>query len=250
TGDARALTAAAWWQGGFPGTLLFPRLTTHRYPSLGRGEDGEFAQNFHCQRPLVNSPLDYIRFYHGDNTCPESHYEGLQIGSRDLSSDEQRAVNALRWWIAHPPRRCTTVTDVKQTLGSLPWMHCGTAQFLDALVRTPGLRKVLEIGHLHGVSTCYLAVTGAEVTTVDLESSRCNVPAVEDTLQACGLSAKVVRRPSRIALADWAVTGQQWDLIYVDGSHTLADTWCDVLLADKVLRIGGWLIMDDIAHDV
>src|SRR4029453_8624676 len=95
TGDPRSITSAAWWQGGFPGTLLFPRLTTHRYPSLGRGEDGEFAQNFHCQRPLVNSPLDYIRFYHGDNTCPESHYEGLQIGSRDLSSDEQRAVNAL-----------------------------------------------------------------------------------------------------------------------------------------------------------
>ncbi|MCI0540453.1 MAG: class I SAM-dependent methyltransferase [Verrucomicrobiales bacterium] len=249
TSNARVISAKWWRQGGFPGTLLFPRHTRQRYASLPRGEDNDFAARFMCNRPLVNSPLDYIRFHHGDNTCPDWHYANLLTCSHDLTEDEQRSVTALQWWIEHTPRRCTTVADVKQVIGSLPWMNWRTARFLDTLIRQHGLREVLEIGHMHGVSTCYLAVTGAQVTTVDVEPSRCNVPTVEDTLRACGLTATIVRRPSRIALADWAISGLRWDLIYVDGSHALADVWCDVLLADQVLQPGGWLIVDDIAND-
>lgn len=249
TGEAITISTDAWRQKGLPGTLLFPRDTQHRYAPVPRGEHEEFASQFRCRPPLANSPRDYISFYHSGNTCPgELHAKLLNTG-REVTSDERRAVEALKWWIEHTSGRSTTIAEVKQTLGSLPWMSWQTAQFLDALVRQHGVREVLEIGHMHGVSTCYFAVAGAHVTTVDLEHSRCNMPAVEDTLKACGLTATIVRKPSRVALAEWAIEGRCWDLIYVDGSHTLADVWCDVLLADKVLRPGGWLVMDDIAHE-
>ena len=248
TGDAKVISAKWWRNGGFPGTLLYPRHTSCRYQSLPRGEDDQFAAQFVCDRPLINSPLAYIRFFHGDNTCPAWHYANLLKTSRDLNKEERRSIAALQWWIGHTPRNCKTVVDVKQTLGSLPWMGLRTARFLDRLIRQHGVRRVLEIGHFHGVSTCYLAVTGSHVTTVDVESSRCNVPNVEDALRACGLTATIVRQPSRIALAEWAISNRCWDLIYIDGSHVLADVWCDMLLADKLLRPGGWLVMDDIAN--
>ena len=249
TREARAISAANWIQNGFPSTLLYPRDTNNRFPPLSRGEDDEFAQLFSCNRPLDNSPLDYIRFYHGNNTCSRQHFEKLFNTARDLTDYERHAVEALQWWIGHSPRRCTSAVEVKETLGSLRWMSLHTAQFLESLIHKHDLREVLEIGHLHGVSTCYFAATGADVTTVDLEHSRCHVPSVEDALKACGLTATIVRQPSRVALADWALAGRMWDLIYVDGSHMLADVWCDLLLADKVLRPGGWLVMDDIAHE-
>jgi hypothetical protein len=35
-------------------------------------------------------------------------------------------------------------------------------------------------------------------------------------------------------MAQWIVEGRQSDLIYIDGSHTLGDTMCDLRLADGV----------------
>ncbi|HEX5106393.1 MAG TPA: class I SAM-dependent methyltransferase [Pirellulaceae bacterium] len=96
------------------------------------------------------------------------------------------------------------------------------------------------------MATCYFAATGAEVTTVDLPESAFNLPSVDDTLAACGLAAEVVRKPSREAMAEWAAVGRQFDLVYVDGSHTLGDALTDLLLADLLLVPGGWLLVDDI----
>jgi predicted O-methyltransferase YrrM len=38
----------------------------------------------------------------------------------------------------------------------------------------------------------------------------------------------------------------QFDVIYVDGSHTLLDSYADILLSFELLRIGGVLIIDDV----
>ena len=53
---------------------------------------------------------------------------------------------------------------------------------------------------------------------------------------------------AREATARWILEGRQIDLIHVDGSHTLGDAMCDLLLADRLLRPGGWLIADDVAN--
>ena len=40
----------------------------------------------------------------------------------------------------------------------------------------------------------------------------------------------------------------QYDVIYVDGSHTSFDTLEDLVLAARLLKEGGLLIMDDYLH--
>jgi hypothetical protein len=47
-------------------------------------------------------------------------------------------------------------------------------------------------------------------------------------------------------MAERIAAGRQFDLIYVDGSHTLGDALTDLLLADRLLIPGGWLLCDDI----
>jgi hypothetical protein len=49
-------------------------------------------------------------------------------------------------------------------------------------------------------------------------------------------------------MARWIAEGQQLNLIYVDGSHTLGDAMCDLLLADRLLQPGGRLTVDDMVN--
>ena len=58
---------------GISGTLLHPREIPFRYKSLVRGSDSEFFGRFRRQVVLDNSPLLYLRFYHGMNLWDARH---------------------------------------------------------------------------------------------------------------------------------------------------------------------------------
>lgn len=253
TGEARVVSAKRWRQGGFPGTILHPRSTHVRYKPMAKSEDTVFASRFPDLRPLDNSPLDYVRRYHGANTWHEEHFASFMATGRPLTQAEEHLLYGIDWLHKNqglvPLAPCKDISQVKQVLGELKWMNWTSAKFVAGLIAEHGVKTVLEIGHLHGVSTCYLACTGAHVTTVDLPSSAANVPNVEDTLRACGLSAHIVREPSRDAMAQWVLAGKKYDLLLVDGGHGLADALIDLLLGDRLLNPGGWLIFDDVANE-
>ncbi len=235
SGQAVVVSAAAELGGGFTQTCLVSRSGIRDDRTSG-------------PRPLANAPLEYIRFARSGTIWPADCATQLPPPGRPLSSIEELKLRGIAWWEDHPTRSCRDPADVKGVLGNLPWMPLATANHLDSLIRQHGIRDILEIGHMHGVSTCYLAASGAHVTTVDMPYSECFMPRVEETLAACGLAATIIRRPSREALAQLAVEGRRWDLVFIDGGHNLADCWCDQLLADKLLGPGGWLVMDDIDH--
>jgi predicted O-methyltransferase YrrM len=44
------------------------------------------------------------------------------------------------------------------------------------------------------------------------------------------------------------VEARRFDFVYVDGSQALGDAICDLLLADRLLRPAGLLIVDDVAN--
>ncbi len=55
-----------------------------------------------------------------------------------------------------------------------------------------------------------------------------------------------VKLPSSTALIQLLSTGEKrFDLIYIDGSHTAPDVLLDAVLAFRLLRIGGVMILDD-----
>jgi hypothetical protein len=52
----------------------------------------------------------------------------------------------------------------------------------------------------------------------------------------------------RETMARRIVERRQFGLIYIDGSQTVGDAMCELLLADRLLRPARWLIVDDVRN--
>jgi predicted O-methyltransferase YrrM len=130
-------------------------------------------------------------------------------------------------------------------------------------VRATRPRQVLELGTAHGVSAAYLAAAlaangdGGRVTTVDHGAAAFDPPP-EEVLGRAGLADRVtiVRAHSSYtwflkeqvqARSDAAGNCEPlYDLCYLDGSKNLNVDGLAVVLVERLLRTGGWLLMDDL----
>lgn len=129
-------------------------------------------------------------------------------------------------------------------------------------VRESGPERVLELGTAHGVSAAYIAAAleangRGELTTVDHGAAAYD-PAPEQVLGDAGLAHRVtlVREHSSY---NWFLKQQVerasdangncepvYDFVYLDGAHNFTIDGLAVVLAEKLLRPGGWLLMDDL----
>ena len=127
-------------------------------------------------------------------------------------------------------------------------------------------RRVLEIGSYEGLSTTYViercsAFGPLQIHCVDTWKGAVDLSAdamdgVEARFDrnvklaidraAAPVSLHKIKRRSALALSDYIARGEpQFDLIYIDGSHTAADVLVDAVLAFQLLRVGGMMIFDD-----
>lgn len=99
TGEAFVNNGKQIRSRGFPGTMLWPRSSSCRFPEKGKAEDTEFLLELRRTTPLrvlKNPPSLYTRFYHGLNTWSERHVMQRKRGSRDLTVAEQSHIQSLR----------------------------------------------------------------------------------------------------------------------------------------------------------
>src|SRR4051794_9957853 len=129
-------------------------------------------------------------------------------------------------------------------------------------LRAMGARDVLELGTAHGASAAYMAAAvaangGGPVTSVD--RLRFEGPTPEETVERAGLAASVefVRVPD--PSYDWWLAEQvrarsdaagncegAYDFCYLDGAHDLHVDGVAVILVERLLRDGCWLLLDDL----
>jgi predicted O-methyltransferase YrrM len=146
---------------------------------------------------------------------------------------------------------------VARAVAGIPFMSPEQGRIVhDHVVRT-GARDVLELGTAHGVGAAYLAAAGASVTTVDFAGSAYD-PAPEDVLARAGVADRVtvVRRFSsytwwlkeRVAERSDAHgnVAPLYDFVYLDGAKNWTIDGLAVVLVEKLLRPGGWLLLDDL----
>jgi predicted O-methyltransferase YrrM len=130
--------------------------------------------------------------------------------------------------------------------------------------------RILEIGSNEGRSTCWMLENmlsdDGEITCIDpfvhtplsafdfdvnnedraLETRfRTNV----NSLKKPGQTITVMPDLSFYALAELIVQKQQYDFIYVDGSHTAEESLADIIMAFGLLKKGGVMILDDYLWD-
>jgi predicted O-methyltransferase YrrM len=149
---------------------------------------------------------------------------------------------------------------VTAAVAGIPFMSPEQGRVVFEHVRATRPREVLELGTAHGVGAAYLAAglePGARLTTVDFAGAAYD-PAPEAVLARAGVAdrVEVVRRFSSYTWwlkeevqartdAHGNVT-PRFDLVYLDGAKHFTIDGLAVILAEKLLRPGGWLLMDDL----
>ena len=117
---------------------------------------------------------------------------------------------------------------------------------------------MLELGTAHGVGAAYMASAGAHVTTVDHAGAALRPVARRRSLARAGVADRVDDR-ARVLLvhvvAQGAVAERSdahgnvepcFDFVYLDGAKNWTIDGLAVVLVEKLLRPGGWLLMDDL----
>jgi predicted O-methyltransferase YrrM len=118
-------------------------------------------------------------------------------------------------------------------------------------------RNILELGFLHGVSTCYIAaalrsIGQGMVTAVDLESVRHANPSADQLLSELDLVrfAEVIYEPRSYLWFMMELLKRHsdpvFDMCYIDGAHDWYTDGFAFLLVDRLLKPGGVVVFDDI----
>jgi predicted O-methyltransferase YrrM len=153
---------------------------------------------------------------------------------------------------------------VAEAVKGVPYTSTAQGWALFQHVRRTGAREILELGCAHGVGACYLAgaISGeGRVTTVDhVDFIAGRVPHPRDVIERAGLSDRVdlvLVEDSSYAwwLKDQVVarsdangnTRPLYDFVYLDGAHNLTIDGLAVVLVEKLLKPGGWLLVDDLS---
>jgi predicted O-methyltransferase YrrM len=152
--------------------------------------------------------------------------------------------------------------EVARAVAGVPFMSPEQGRIVYDHVRATRPAEVLELGTAHGVGAAYLAAglddNGAgRLTTVDFAGAAYD-PSPEAVLARAGVAARVqvVREFSSYtwwlkeqvqARSDRAGNVEPlYDFVYLDGAKHWTIDGLAVVLVEKLLRPGGWLLMDDL----
>jgi len=127
-------------------------------------------------------------------------------------------------------------------------------RFLSTLIHeNPDIRKTLEIGCAHGISSlCICEETrhrlSARHLIVDPEQNGDSWRGIGVTnLRRAGFTHfELLEQPSEYALPRLAQAEcGSFDLVFVDGWHTFDHTLLDLFYANRLIRVGGYIVVDD-----
>mgnify|MGYP001358301890 CR=1 FL=1 len=139
--------------------------------------------------------------------------------------------------------------QVASAIAGVPFMSPAQGRRVFDHIRATSARDVLELGTAHGVGAAYMAAAGANVTTVDFAGASYD-PSPEEVRRRAGVDFTIVREFSSYT---WWLKTQleadpepRYDFVYLDGAKNWTIDGLAVVLVEKLLRPGGWLLMDDL----
>jgi predicted O-methyltransferase YrrM len=129
-------------------------------------------------------------------------------------------------------------------------------------VRRQRPKRCLELGFAHGVGSLYIASAleandSGRLTTVDIPTALARRPTAHELVDRAGLAHRVeilveetsynwyLHRVLREQQRDGAIE-PVFDFVFLDGGHTWDADGLAVLLSTRLLRPGGWILLDDL----
>jgi len=150
--------------------------------------------------------------------------------------------------------------EAAERVQGIPFMESALARRVYDHIREARPDAVLELGTAHGVSAMYMAAAleangRGHLTTVDHGTAAYDPPP-ERVLGNLSHRVTIVRAHSSY---NWWLMRQieaasdehgncepAYDFAYLDGAHNFTVDGLAVVLIEKLLRPGGWLLMDDL----
>jgi predicted O-methyltransferase YrrM len=125
--------------------------------------------------------------------------------------------------------------------------------YLYRLISSDGaIRKTLEVGCAFGLSSLHICEAlrnrpGASHVIIDPKQLDVWHGVGIAHLRRAGITYfDLICEPSELALPDLLRNhSESFDLIFVDGWHTFDHTMLDMFYANRLLRIGGYIVIDD-----
>jgi predicted O-methyltransferase YrrM len=145
--------------------------------------------------------------------------------------------------------------EVKQIVQDTPHLSLTKAEAITSLIHGHELADVLDLGFRFGVSTTYLAgavqdLGRGHVTAVDLDVAGDGDENVERFLDKAGLRdlVTVYYEPTSYTWRLMRMLEEdptpRFDLCYLDGAHDWFVDGFAFFLVDRLLRPGGWIVLD------
>jgi predicted O-methyltransferase YrrM len=159
--------------------------------------------------------------------------------------------------------RTMELETVAAAVENVPYMSPAEGRVVYDHVRRERPEAVLDLGTAHGVSSAYIAAAleangHGHVTTVESSAVRYENPTAEELLGSLGLSHRV-SIDRRFSTYTWFLKEEiqarsdaagncepAYDFCYLDGAKDWTIDGLTVLLVERLLRDGGWLLMDDL----
>lgn len=130
--------------------------------------------------------------------------------------------------------------------------------FLKKIVMLKNLNKIAEVGMAFGISSMYITEglkrnnkNGSLISIDPFQTEQWKDNGVK-LLKSIKLDKyhKLIQKKSYIALPELIEKygEKSFDMIFIDGWHTFDYTLVDVFYADKLVKVGGYIIVDDVLH--
>ena len=126
-------------------------------------------------------------------------------------------------------------------------------EFIFNVIKDNGCRKTLEVGCAMGMSSLYICsalegVESASHTIIDpMQSSDWNSLGITQLERAGVDFYQLLEEPSEYALPLLVQKGEKFDFCFIDGWHTFDHTLIDFFYIDRLLDVGGIVVIDDIS---
>jgi predicted O-methyltransferase YrrM len=125
------------------------------------------------------------------------------------------------------------------------------SRFLGNLIRENNYTTSFEIGCAYGISSLSICSSlpendGFHSIIDPFQFNEWKGIGIRNLEKAGLKNFKLVEKPSEIALPDLVAAGAKFDFAFIDGWHTFDHTLLDMFYANRLLRKGGIMVIDDV----
>jgi predicted O-methyltransferase YrrM len=124
-------------------------------------------------------------------------------------------------------------------------------ELLQTLIRQNGCRRTVEVGCAFGLSSLFIcdalsvASDPHHVIIDPFQATEFENQGIRNLERAGFTFFRLIEEPSELALPSLLRAGEEFDLALIDGYHTFDHTLLDFFFLNRMLKVGGIIVIDD-----